>query len=494
MHNCTVCGNEVTRFIKSSNSWWAWCSNKCMGADPAILEKKKQTNLAKFGVEHPMHDPAARAKLASTVMQKYGVDNPAKSPVIQRKMKATFLAKYGVDNPSKNSAVIAKITANAISRFATDKDAILEKRKFTNIKKYGVETNKHLHIPVTSLHLMKDLEWLKHQHNVLNKSISQIADELGISPTPIGNFLSSHNVPVHRTHTSKIELEIVAFIKEHYQGTVVCNDRTIIAPHEIDILLPMLNLGIEVNGVYWHSEEKGKDKNYHLNKTKNCEAKNIHLIHVYDVEWNDVSTRQIIKSKLLHLLGKSTRIAARKCKIVVIPNTSAVAFLKQNHLQGSCPALLKLGVYYQNELVAVASLGKSRYNKQYAWELLRYCNRLNSTVIGGLSKVLKYARVSCGVKDIISYADRRWSQSHNTNLYVATGFTFLRAATPNYKYFRLDSREICLLSRNQFQKHLLSTKLETFDVALSEYENMSFNGYHRIWDCGNLVYIWNMND
>jgi len=37
---------------------------------------------------------------------------------------------------------------------------------------------------------------------------------------------------------------------------------------------------------------------------------------------------------------------------------------------------------------------------------------------------------------------------------------------------------------------MLSEKLELFDPALTEWENMQLNGYDRIWDCGNRVYTW----
>jgi hypothetical protein len=45
-------------------------------------------------------------------------------------------------------------------------------------------------------------------------------------------------------------------------------------------------------------------------------------------------------------------------------------------------------------------------------------------------------------------------------------------------------------SRNKFQKHKLIDKLEHFDPSISEYENMTNNGYYRIWDCGNNIYVY----
>ena len=226
---------------------------------------------------------------------------------------------------------------------------------------------------------------------------------------------------------------------------------------------------------------------------KQCEDKEIQLLHIYDTEWTDLIKQEIIKSKLRHRFNKSTRIFARHCIIKDIDNKQAEEFLSSNHLQGYVSARYKIGLFYNNELISVATLGVSRYNKSYQLELLRYCNKLNHTVVGGLSKILKYITNKNNIDSIISYADRRWTANLNHNLYESSGFTFLHEASPNYKYFKINDVNLTLLSRNQFQKHLLNSKLQTFDHTLTEYENMSINGYFRIWDCGNLVYTWKNN-
>ncbi|QQV87837.1 hypothetical protein [Campylobacter phage CJLB-7] len=38
-------------------------------------------------------------------------------------------------------------------------------------------------------------------------------------------------------------------------------------------------------------------------------------------------------------------------------------------------------------------------------------------------------------------------------------------------------------------KHKLKDKLEKFDPNLTESENMKLNGYNRVWDCGQGVWI-----
>jgi len=45
-------------------------------------------------------------------------------------------------------------------------------------------------------------------------------------------------------------------------------------------------------------------------------------------------------------------------------------------MQGFCPASIKIGLFDNSGIVAVATIGKSRYNKKYTWELLRYCSKI----------------------------------------------------------------------------------------------------------------------
>jgi hypothetical protein len=461
-----------------------------MGTDPQILAKKNQTNIDKFG-NHPMKVDSIKQQLKETFVQNYGVDNPSKSNIVKEKMRNTFIKNYGVDNPSKNKHVIEKIRVDAVARYANNRDEILEKRRATSIESFGVASNKQRHIPNDSIRLMKDIEWLKHQHFELKKPLCKIADELGISPTPLSNFLHSHQVVPARQTITTVHHEIVDFIKQHYAGPIDTNNRTVLAKKEIDIFLPDLGLGIEVDGVFWHSEERGKNKLYHLDKTKQAEEKQIHLMHVYDTEWNNPVKQNIIKSKLLHQLGHSSKIFARKCQIKELTSNQAAVFLENNHIQGTCPSKIKLGLFTDIGLVAVATVGKSRYNKKYSWELLRYCTKNNHTVIGGLGKLLNYLKNQYQVDSIVSYADRRWSMNSPSNIYETLGFKLLQISPPNYKYFKINATEIKLLSRTQFQKHLLKDKLEFFNSEFTEYENMSMNGYYRIWDCGNLTYILN---
>jgi hypothetical protein len=127
------------------------------------------------------------------------------------------------------------------------------------------------------------------------------------------------------------------------------------------------------------------------------------------------------------------------------------------------------------------TFGKNRFKKNSnEFELVRFCNKLNTNVVGGASKLFKHFLKNYNeeCKDIISFSDRRF---FNGSLYSMLGFDFESYTSPSYIYWK-DNR---ILNRMSCQKHKLHKLLDNFNPELSEYENMKMNGYRRVWDCGN---------
>ena len=282
--------------------------------------------------------------------------------------------------------------------------------------------------------------------------------------------------------------EIYDFISQHVEADF--NNRKVISPLELDIFIPSKNIAIEFDGLLYHSSGYSslsacnsleEYPTYHLEKTQACIEKGIQLFHIFENEWRD--KKEIWKSVLLNALGKSEKVYARKCEIKKVPSKEAKKFLEKNHLQGACNSKINLGLFYNNTLISLMTFGKPRFNKEYDYELLRFCNALNTSVIGGAGKLLSYFIKNYNPKSILSYANLRWSTG---NLYEQLGFTLISQSSPNYFYFNED---FILHSRIEFQKHKLKDKLENFDEKLTESENMYNNGYRKIYDCGNLVYI-----
>jgi len=283
---------------------------------------------------------------------------------------------------------------------------------------------------------------------------------------------------------SLIEEEISKFIINNYSEEVRLKVRGLIPKYEIDIYLEKLKLAVEVNGIYWHSENLGKYRDYHLYKTEKCLLEGIELLHIFDNEW--LYKKPIIQSIILNKLGKTpNKLYARKCEIKIVSASECKEFLINNHRQGFCQSKHNLGLYFEDELVSIMTFGKNRFKNDGKFELLRFCNKLNTNVVGGASKLLKYFndKINTENLDIISFADRRYSLG---NLYNQIGFEFESFSKSSYFYWKNNK----ILNRINCQKHKLHKFLEVFDPFISEYENMKLNKWFRVWDCGNYKFIY----
>ena len=101
------------------------------------------------------------------------------------------------------------------------------------------------------------------------------------------SFTENHTI-------SYSEKELSDFVKS-LGVEIIENDRTIISPKELDIYIPSKKLAIEFDGLYYHSE-LFVNKNYHLDKTNECNKKGIDLIHVYEDDW--VEHKESVKSMI----------------------------------------------------------------------------------------------------------------------------------------------------------------------------------------------------
>jgi hypothetical protein len=276
--------------------------------------------------------------------------------------------------------------------------------------------------------------------------------------------------------TSKQEQEVVSFIKS-LGLTIIEGDRSIIKPFELDIVIPELKIAIEYNGLYWHSEQAGKDKNYHLSKLKLATEVGYRLIQIFEDEW--VNNTSIVKSRLSHILGKGSlnKVFARKLTVSSISVKEANSFFEKHHIQGKCAARLAYGLFNNTELVAAISFGANRFTKEKELELIRFATSVN--VVGGFSKLLSFFfKQNPEIKNLTSYSDRRWSVG---NVYEKNGFKYAGSSQPGYFYA---NNEGIRINRVTFQKHKLSSILKVFDPDKSEVENVIANGYFRIFDCG----------
>ena len=415
---CIYCGKSFEVKIDSEQKF---CSQKCNYESPIRLEKRKQTNLKKYYTEHFFQSNKFKKESQKTRFEKF-----YKYLFTSNRLRNEVEPQFSLD----------------------DYNGIREDGK-------GIYYN---------------FKCLK---------CNNIFEDLLLS----GKIPRCPNCYPVNYSTSAGELELFDYLKLILPNntTIIHNDRRILKGKELDIYIPEYDLAIEYNGVYWHSELQGKDKNYHLNKTKECEKQNVQLLHIWDTEW--IYKNNIIKSMIKSKLGLITnKIYARKCVIKEINSPESEAFMVENHIQGNINSKIKLGLFYNNKLVSVMTFGKNRFKKNSdEWELYRSATKLNTTVVGGIGKILNYFTKNYST-NLITFLDKRFSTLNN---YYSKHNWKLNDINPNYSY--TDGHQ-CVGSRIKFQKHKLKSILKNFDSNLTEWQNMQLNGYDRVWDCGNLKY------
>ena len=394
-----------------------------------------------------------------------------------------------------------------------NKEKRLEKIKQTNLKRYGAETifqtekfkkelsiklkgkinNKNALIALENKRRTKLID----RFNELGYEILNFdGDEIEVKHPDGHIFKNNRKLLVNRLNhsvelstkllpisapRSTLELFVTNLLDE-YGVEYFTNDRTLLYNNEIDVLIPNKKICIELNGLFWHSEYY-INKNYHLDKLEKCDRLGYNLLHLFEDEI--IEKPNIVKSLILNKLGLTkNKIYGRKCEIRNVSSNDSKNFLDKNHMQGNVNSKFKLGLYHNDELVSLMTFGKKRIvlgskSVSNEYELLRFCNKLDTTVIGGASKLLKHFIKNYNPKEIISYANRRYS---NGNLYEQLGFINIGSTTPNYFYVINKKRE----HRFKYRKDVLVS--EGYDKNKSEHQIMLERKIPRIYDCGNFKY------
>jgi hypothetical protein len=438
------------------------------------LEKSKKTSLYNWDVDNPSKSVFIKTKKVNTLLKNWGVDNPLKSEEIKQKVKNTNLKKYGYESPLKSEKIKQKVKNTNLKKygyeFHTMTDEWKLKIKFINLEKYG-------------LHPSKSEFSRKENYKISNDKfyISYIGDNISLFKCDINkshefkisydNYKSrlKYNIPLCTVCNpigdlkSIKEKELFEFVNSIYNGDVIQSYRDGL---EIDIYLPYLKLGFEFNGLYWHSE-LFKEKNYHIEKTKYFEERGIRIIHIWEDDWS--FKRDILESQIKNWLGlTSNKIFARSCEIREITDSrEATKFLEENHIQGCVRSNLKLGLYYNGYLVSLMTFdhleGRNKMNMD-EWNLNRFCNKRDYSVVGGASRLLKYFLKNNNTKRVISYSDNDWSLGR---LYEKLGFQNINEGRPDYKYI-FKSRRV---HKSRFRKSITGLTESRLDFI-------------KIWDCG----------
>ena len=483
-----------------------------------IVDKTRENILEKWGGYHYMMDSSIREKFKKTMISNWGVEWAQQSKEISEKSKSTWNL-----NPNKEEIINTR-SEKIKNKTLEEKLEINQKKKCSIINNWGSLENfyNHLNFKIKEKSINN---WGVEHHlshpSIINKRVSKYKETITSKiksklPDNIIYLDKSYNMnktdsilyfkclncelefSINRQYLvnrekindeiclncnprisgkSKMEDDLYQFIVNNYSGCVIRRDKSLLDGREIDIYLPEINLAFEFNGLYWHSEIH-KDSFYHQNKTKDCLDLGITLIHIWEDDW--LYKNLIIKSIILNKLGCSKKIWARNCQVKIVDNKETRSFLNENHIQGFIGSRVKIGLYYNDELVSIMTFGSLRISLgqksiEKNWELLRFCNKIGASVIGGASKLLNFFKKNYKYDSIISYSDN--SRGFG-KLYSKLGFDYIHDTKPNYYWVINGIRS----NRFNFRKDKLVKN--GYDPNKTEVQIMNERGFFRIFDSG----------
>lgn len=382
--------------------------------------------------------------------------------------------------------------ASKISKTKRSSDSSLsnQKRQQTMLQKYGVEYNSQrpeIKPILTAPRGLTPDEWVVDDSQIKDlyinqgKTSSEIAELYGVTYYTILHWLRRHNIPIrHRINVSAAEKQIADWIEA--KGYTIL--RNIKIDHlELDIYIPERNLGIEINGDHWHSDEH-KDKFYHQEKFRICQSKNIRLLQF---RAEDIDERlSLVQSMINHALGESTlSIGARQCSVEIVNQEIASSFFANNHISSfSSPKGINIGLLFNNRLVCCMSFVRPRYTKGVQWEIGRFASLQNHRVVGAASRLLAFFKKMHPNETIGTYSDNRYGSG---KVYEHIGFKHAHDTEPGYVWVDGNGK---ILNRYQTQKSKLQYLLkDKFEETKSESENMRNSGWNRLYDAGHSWWI-----
>lgn len=474
----------------------------CVSQVKSIRDKQKDTCIKKYGCESPLSNSDCIEKGNATKIAKYGTINFQSNEQVKRKREETCLKNNGYTNPFRSSdrqkewcdtrelktgyrysgnnpLCVDKMKKTLLSKYGVDNYFKLEDFKESNRvywnDNYGIDSPSQINYSDFTKKVLFDCDSFKSFINSEdNKNPKYLADKLGIDILTIHKYAKKYGCEeLFEYNVSSYENDI----KDLFKG-IFYHSRSVIKPYEVDLFNSEHKFGIEFNGNYWHSEIY-KDKDYHKIKSDLAIKNNIFLYHIFEYEWTDKVKKDIIISQINNFLGNTSKIFARKCEIREVSYTDSNTFLNENHLQGGDNSKVRLGLYYNNELVSLMTFGKPRFNKNFEWELFRFCNKKYTSVVGGASKLFKYFVNTYKPKSMLSYSNVAKTTG---SLYNILGFTNSGTSKPNYVWVKRG----VVLTRYQCQKHKLVK--QGFDSSKSEDCIMHSRGFVKLYDCGNILW------
>ena len=444
-----------------------------------VLVKIQKTNLDRYGVECSAQSEVVKEKIKATNLKKYGVEYSFQAEEVKDKIKATSLEMYGVDNPSKSDVIKNRIVESNRKNLGVDypmqsKD-VLGKSRVTSLEKYGTEYPNQSDIVKSKI----DASTLEHYgvnracklDEFKQKIVDTNRERYGVDYTCLiySGKLKGNDSSYNRSFAELLDINNITYEREF-----------LLQKYSYDFKVG--NTLIEVDPAATHNTyfspygDNRIDVNYHRDKTRLAKDSGYNVIHIF--EWDDIN-------KVMQLLKNRVTVYARKCEVRMVSDVDTGNYLDTYHLQGTCRGQkIRLGLYYDNLLVSLMTFGKSRFNKNCEYELLRYCASYN--VVGGAEKLFKYFVDNYKPRSIVSYCD---TSKFSGKVYDTLSFEFIKTNKPRKHWYSMKEKRHITdgLLLSQGYDRLFK---ENHGKGTSNEELILARGYLPVYDCGQSTYIW----
>lgn len=349
-----------------------------MSTHPQATKRRiKATNLAKFGVENPNSNPEVRAKAKKTMMERYGVENPTQNPEFLAKAQETTKKNYGVTNPMHSQEIKEK-----------QQGLLLYDRGVDNPGK--IRSERSLILPNDEL-LSTYCKKLNFESAI--SRAKQIYHRFG--PQICYEWINSYK-------EKKSFLEI--YFEKNFNDIPHINCRQKKVHPEMNFRPDFKiteTLYVDVDGLLYHSElyKKGRD-DYHLKKAEEYRKHGLTLLQFTQDELFE--KKEIIRSIIKNKANLTTnKYFARELEIRSVSQTLTSSFLKTNHFMGAALGTKNIGLFDKDELVCLMTYRK----KEDGIEIARFCNKIDTVVVGGFSRLVSYIEKNHRMRFLESFVD-----------------------------------------------------------------------------------------
>lgn len=442
-----------------------------------IKQRAIQTNRDKFGTDWALGSSEIHDRIKETMTERYGAPTSMQSEELRKKIEQTMISKYGDKDSMKIESFRKKAQETCLDKYGfynamKNKDICMSAIK-TRIENYGEFWPKEIDDRAKSTFLLRyGVDNPSHSSELMRKARETCIQKYGV---PYGCL-----VPSAQAHIDRISKINVAFHDNLINHGIDSSFEFYLDGKFFDISLQDQKTLIEIDPSYTHNCLKnpwggpGVKINYHRDKSKIAEGAGYRCIHMFD--WDD-------SEKIIQSLLPRKSVFARNLSIYKLKLEAAEEFLSKYHFQGTCRGqLLCLGLVKDDVLYQVMTFGKSRYDRNHDVELLRLCSLPGYNVVGGASKLFKFATENFGVSNIISYCDR---SKFSGNVYEKIGMTLIRTTPPQEIWSKGKKKITANLLRQRGYDQLFGTN---FGKESSNDELMIENGWLPVYDCGQLVY------